>query len=137
MQCSISNSKQVTDLNSFNSGDTYLSSLGKFCSSVNIKCFPTFRSLLVSLFDVMLFVKLLLTFYLAFLAFLISHLLLTQSNSVVLNLNILAYISLLILLFMRRYANLQKHLNSFMNLNDSLLRKIFEILLNMLKLWRQ
>ena len=137
MQCSISNSKQVADVNSFNSGDIYLSSLGKFCSSVTIKCVLTFLSLLVSLFDVMLFVKLLLTFYLAFLAFLISYLLLTQSNSVVLNLNILAYILLLILLFMRRYANLQKHLNSFMNLNDSLLRKIFEILFNMLKLWRQ
>ena len=57
--------------------------------------------------------KLLLTIYLVFLAFLISYLLLTQSNCVVLNLIILVYIFLLILFFVRRHTNFQERLNSF------------------------
>ena len=48
VQHSISNSKQVADFDSFNSGDIYLSSLGKFSSFVTALCFPTFLSLLVS-----------------------------------------------------------------------------------------
>ena len=48
VQHSISSSKQVTDLDSFNSGDICLSRLGKFSSFVTTKCFPSFLSLLVS-----------------------------------------------------------------------------------------
>ena len=50
VQHSVSNSKQVADLDSFNSGDIYLSSLGKFSSFVTTECFPSFLSLLVSFF---------------------------------------------------------------------------------------
>ena len=69
---SVSNSKQVADLNSFNSGNIYLSSLGKFSSSVTIKCFSTFLSLLVSFLTSYCLSQVLLTFYLAYLAFRIS-----------------------------------------------------------------
>ena len=119
MQHSISNSKQVANLNSFNYGDIYLSSLGKFSSSVTI-CPYFLTSCYLS--------ELLLTFYLSFLAFLMSYFLLTQAaNYVVLNLNILAYIFLLILFFVRWYTNFQKHLNSFLNFYGSFLCKILEI----------
>ena len=50
VQHSISNSKQVADHDSFNSGDIYLSSLGKFSSLVTTTYFPTFLPLLVSFF---------------------------------------------------------------------------------------
>ena len=92
-QHSISKSKEVADVESSKSNDIYISSLGKFCSAVTRKFFPKFLSLLVSCYSS----KVLLTFYLAFLASLISYCLLTQSNCVVLNLNILAYIFLLFL----------------------------------------
>ena len=72
--------------------------------------------------------KLLLIFYLAFLTFLIRYFLLTQSNCVALNSNILLYIFLLILFFIRWYTNFQKCLNSFMHFYGFLLRKILEIL---------
>ena len=61
------------------------------------------------IFDVVLFVQLLLTFYLSFLALLIRYFLLTQSNCVVLNLNSLAHIFLLILFFIKRRIDFQKH----------------------------
>ena len=61
------------------------------------------------IFDVVLFVQLLLTFYLSFLALLIWYFLLTQSNCVVLNLNSLAHIFLLILFFIKRRTDFQKH----------------------------
>ena len=111
-----------------NSGDTYLRSLGKFSSFVTTKCFSTFLSLLVSFLTLCYSSKLLLTFYLVFLTFLMRYFLLTQSNCVVLNLNILLYIFLLILFFTRRYTNFQKRLNSFMCFYGFLLCKILEIL---------
>ena len=61
------------------------------------------------IFDVVPFVQLLLTFYLSFLALLIWYFLLTQSNCVVLNLNSLAHIFLLILFFIKRRTDFQKH----------------------------
>ena len=61
------------------------------------------------IFDVVLFVQLLLTFYLSFLALLIWYFLLTQSNCVVLNLNSLAQIFLLILFFIKRRTDFPKH----------------------------
>ena len=128
VQHSVSNSKQVADPNSFNSCNFYLSSLGKFSSFVTIKCFPTFLSLLVSFLTSCYLSKLLLIFYFVFLAFLIRYFKLTQSNCVVLNLNILPYIFLLILFFIRRSTNFQKRLNSFMYFYGFLLRKISEIL---------
>ena len=128
VQHSISNSKQVVDLDSFDSGDIYLSSLGKFSSFVITKCFSSFLSLLVSCLTLSYLSKLLLIFYLAFLTFLIRYFLLTQSKCVALNLKILLYIFLLILFFIRRYTNFQKHLNSFIYLYGFLLRKILEIL---------
>ena len=48
VQHAISNSKQVVDLDSFNSGDIYLSSLSKFPSFVTTNCSPTLLFLLVS-----------------------------------------------------------------------------------------
>ena len=63
-----------------------------------------------------------------FLTFLIRYFLLTQSDCVVLNLNILPYIFLLFLFFIRRYTNFLKRLNSFMYFYGFLLRKILEIL---------
>ena len=97
VQHSISNFKQEAYLNSFNSGDTYLSSLVKFSSFVTTKCFLTFLSLLVSFLTLCYSPKLLLIFYLLFLTFLVRYFLLNQSNCVILNLNILLYIFLLIL----------------------------------------
>ena len=111
VQHSISNSKQVADLDSFHSGGIYLSSLDKFSSFVTTKCFPSFLSLLVTFLTLSFSFKLLLIFYLAFLTFLIRYFLLTQSNCVALNLNILLYIFLLILFFIRQYTNFQKRLN--------------------------
>ena len=70
VQHAISNSKQVVDLDSFNSGDIYLSSLSKFSSFVTTKCSPTFLSLLVSFLALCYSSKLLLIFYLVFLTFL-------------------------------------------------------------------
>ena len=127
VQHSISNSKQVADLDSFNSGDINISSLGKYSSSVTSKYFPVFLSLLVSFLTSCYSFKLLLTFYVAFLAFLVSYFLLTQSNCLVLNLGTLACIFLLISFFIRRYTNFQKRLNSFMNFYGYLLRKFLEI----------
>ena len=121
-------SKWRTDLDSFNSGDIYLCSLGKFSSSLTITCFPSFLSLLVSFLMSYYLSQLLLTFYLVFLAFLIRYFLLTQSNCPVLNLNILAYIFPLILFFKRRYTNFQKRLNSFVYFYGFLLHKILQIL---------
>ena len=57
VQHSISNYKQVADLNSFISGDIYLSSLGKFSSSVTIKCFFNISVLTGIIFVDMLFVQ--------------------------------------------------------------------------------
>ena len=124
----ISNSKQVADLDFFNSGDIYLSSLSKFSSFVTTKCSPTFLFLLVSFLTLCYSSKLLLIFYLVFLTFLTRCFLLTQSNCVVLNLNMLRYIFVLILFFTRGYTNFQKPLNSFMYFYGFLLRKILEIL---------
>ena len=45
-----------------------------------------------------------------------------------LNLNILLYIFLLILFFLRRYTNFQKRLNSFMYFYSFLFRKFLEVL---------
>ena len=103
VQHSIFNSKQVADLNSFNFGDIYLSSLSKFSSFVTAKCFPTFLFLLVSFLTSCYSSKVLLNVYVVFLTFLIRYFLLTQSNCVVLNLNILLCIFLLILFFIKRY----------------------------------
>ena len=128
VQHSFSNSKQVADLDSFNSGDIYLSSLSKFSSFVTRECFPSFPSLLVSFLALSYSSKLLLIFYLAFLTFLIRYFLLTQSNCVALNLNILLYIFLLILFLIRRHTNFQKRLNFFMSFYRFLLRKILKIL---------
>ena len=120
MLYSIHNSKQVADLDSFNSGDIYLSSLRQFSSFVTIKCIPTFLSLLVSIFDVVLFF----------------------SKSVKLrglNLNILSYIVLLVLFFIRWYSNFQKRLNSFMYFNGFFLFRnttIFFSVLRFMKQWR-
>ena len=87
------------------------------------------------IFDILTSSTLLLIFYLMFLKFLISYFLLTQSNCVVLNLNILLYNFLLLLynllynfLFIQQYTNLQNHLNSFMCFYGFLLCKILEIL---------
>ena len=128
VQHPISNSKQVADLDSFNFGDIYLSSLSKFSSFVTTKCSPTFLFLLVSFLTLCYSSKLLLIFYLVFLTFLTRCFLLTQSNCVVLNLNMLRYIFVLILFFTRGYTNFQKPLNSFMYFYGFLLRKILEIL---------
>ena len=73
VQHSISNSKQVADLDSFNSGDIYLSSLGKFSSFVTTKCLPSFLNSLVLFLTLRYSSKLLLIFYLAFLTFLIRY----------------------------------------------------------------
>ena len=67
--------------------------LARVFSSVTIKRFLTFSGII---FDVMLFVQ-----------SIIIHFLLTQSNCVVLNLNIFAYSFLLILIFLREYTNFQ------------------------------
>ena len=128
MQHPISNSKQVVDLDSFNSGDIYLSSLSKFSSIVTANCSPTFLSLLVSFLALCYSTKLLLIFYLVFLTFLNKGFLLTQSNCVtfstyILPFCMLPYIFLLILFFIRRYTNFQKRL-----IYGFLLRKILEIL---------
>ena len=128
MQHPISNSKQVVDLDSFNSGDIYLSSLSKFSSFVTANCSPTFLSLLVSFLALCYSTKLLLIFYLVFLTFLTKGFLLTQSNCVtfstyILPFCMLPYIFLLILFFIRRYTNFQKRL-----IYGFLLRKILEIL---------
>ena len=48
VQYSISNSKQITELDSSKSNDIYLSSLGKVSSFLAIKYFPKFLSILVS-----------------------------------------------------------------------------------------
>ena len=133
VQHPISNSKQVVDLDSFNSGDIYLSSLSKFSSFVTTKCSPTFLSLLVSFLALCYSSKLLLIFYSVFLTFLTRCFFLTQSNCVIFSTYILPfymlpYIFLLILFFIRRYTNFQKRLNSFMYFYGFLLRKILEIL---------
>ena len=57
MQHSISNSKQVADLNSFSSGDIYLSSLGTFCFSVIIEFFSNISVLTSIIFHLVLFVE--------------------------------------------------------------------------------
>ena len=67
VQHSVSNSKQVADLDSFNSGDIYLSCLDKFSSFATTECFPSFLSLLVSFLALSDSSELLLIFYLAFL----------------------------------------------------------------------
>ena len=113
VQHSIFNSKQKVHLDSFNSDDIYLSSLGKFSSSVAIKCFLTFLSLLVSFSTLCYSSKVSLSFYLVFLAFLISYFLLTQSSCVVLNLSISTYIFLLILFF---FAKVLKFFYEFFQL---------------------
>ena len=128
VQHPISNSKQVVDLDSFNSGDIYLSSLSKFSSFVTTKCSPTFLSLLVSFLALCYSSKLLLIFYSVFLTFLTRCFFLTQSNCVIFSTYILPfymlpYIFLLILFFIRRYTNFQKRL-----IYGFLLRKILEIL---------
>ena len=137
VQHSISNLKQVAELDSFNSSDIYLSILSNFSSFVKTKCFSLFLCLLVSFLTLCYSSKLLLTFYLVSLTFLIRYFLLTQSNCVVLNLDILLYVILLIfyhflfiyLFFLiRRYTNFQKRFNSFMYFYGFLLRKILEIL---------
>ena len=128
VQHPISNSKQVVDLDSFNSGDIYLSSLSKFSSFVTTKCSPTFLSLLVSFLALCYSSKLLLIFYSVFLTFLTRCFFLTQSNCVIFSTYILPfymlpYIFLLILFFIRRYINFQKRL-----IYDFMFRKILEIL---------
>ena len=128
MQHAISNSKQVADLDSFNSGDIYLSSLSKFSSFVTTMCSPTLLSLLVSFLALYCSSKLLLIFYLVILTFLTKCFF---SNSVKLcdyfNIHFtilhVTYIFLLILFFIRRYTNFQKRL-----IYGFLLRKILEIL---------
>ena len=133
VQHPFSNSKQVADLDSFHSGDIYLSSLSKFSSFVTTKCSPTFLSLLVSFLALCYSSKLLLIFYSVFLTFLTRCFFLTQSNCVIFSTYILPfymlpYIFLLILFFIRRYTNFQKRLNSFMYFYGFLVRKILEIL---------
>ena len=128
VQHSVFNFKRVADLDFFNSGYIYLSSLGKFSSFVFIKCFSTFLSLLVSIVTPWYSSKLLLTFYLALLAFLISYFLLTQANCAVSKLNILPCIFPLILKFMRQYTHFQEHLKSVMCFYGFLLCKILQIL---------
>ena len=118
MLYSIHNSKQVADLDSFNSGDIYLSSLRQFSSIVTIKCIPTFLSLLVSIFEVVLFF----------------------TNSIKLcglNLNILPYIVLLVLFFIRWYSSFQKRLNSFMYFNGFFLFRNTTIFFNVLRFMKQ
>ena len=112
---------QVADLDSFNSGDIYLSSLSKFSSFVTTKCFPSFLSLMVSFLTLSYLSKLLL-FYLVFVAFLIRYFLLTHFTNILLN------IFLLILFLIRQYTNFQKRLNFFMYFYRFLLCKILEIL---------
>ena len=63
VQHPISNSKQVAVLDSYNSGDIYLSSLSKFSSLVTTKISPTFLSLLVSFLTLCYSSKLLSIFY--------------------------------------------------------------------------
>ena len=109
------NSKQVLDLDSFNSGHIYLSSFSKFSSFVTTKCSPTPLSLLVSLLAFCYSSKLLLIFYLVISTFLTRCFLLTQSNCVIfptyiLPFCMLSYIFFLILFFLRQYTNFQKHL---------------------------
>ena len=128
VQYLVSNSKQAVDLDSFNSGDIYLSSLSKFSSFVTTKCSPTFLSLLVSFLALCYSSKLLLIFYLVFLTFLTRCFFLTQSNCVIFSTYILPfymlpYIFLLILFFIRRYTNFQKCL-----MFGFMLCKILEIL---------
>ena len=124
MQHSISNSKQVADLDSFNFGVTFI-----LLAWVNfLYLLPTFLSLLVSFLTFCYSSKLLLFSSLAFLAFLISYFSLPQSNCVILNLKILPYIFLVILFIIRQYTNFQKCINSFMYFYGFLLRKILEIL---------
>ena len=73
VQHAISNSKQMADLDSFNSGDIYLSSLGKFSSFVTTKCSLTLLSLLVSFLALCYSSKLLVIFYSATLTFLTRY----------------------------------------------------------------
>ena len=61
VQHPISNSKQVADLDSFNSGDIYLSSFSKFSLFVTTKCSPTFV-LIGIIFDVILFIQVIINF---------------------------------------------------------------------------
>ena len=77
VQHAISNSKQVIDLDSFNSGDIFLSSLSKFSWFVTTKCSPTLLSLLISFLALCCSSKLLLIFYLVILTFLTRCFLLT------------------------------------------------------------
>ena len=123
---SVSNPKQVVDVDSSKSDDIYLSSWGKHSSSAAIKCFPTY--LLVSLLTSWYSSKVLLSFYLALLPFLFSYILLTQSIWVVLNLNILAYILLRISFFIEMVFQFLKALQFFMNLHSFLISKILKIL---------
>ena len=83
VQHPVSNSKQVVDVDSFNSGNNYLSSLSKFSSFVTTECSPTFLFLLVSFLALCYSCLLLLIFYLVFLTFLTRCFLLTQSNCVI------------------------------------------------------
>ena len=106
---SVSNPKQVVDVDSSKSDDIYLSSWGKHSSSAAIKCFPTY--LLVSLLTSWYSSNVLLSFYLALLPFLFSYILLTQSLWVVLNLNILAYILLRISFFIEMVFQFLKALH--------------------------
>ena len=84
-----SNFKQVADLDSFNSRNIYLSSLSKLSSFVTTKCSPTFLSLLVSFLALCYSSKLLSIFYLVFLTFLTRCFFITQSNCLILRLNML------------------------------------------------
>ena len=119
---SVSNPKQVVDVDSSKSDDIYLSSWGKHSSSAAIKCFPTY--LLVSLLTSWYSSNVLLSFYLALLPFLFSYILLTQSIWVVLNLNILLRISF----FIEMVFQFLKALQFFMNLHSFLISKILKIL---------
>ena len=67
--------------------------------------------------------KSLLIFYLAFLIFLIRYFLLSQSNCLVVKLDIISYIFLLILFFLRNNTNFQKCLISFVYSYGFLFRK--------------
>ena len=113
LQHSISISKQVVDLNSFNSGDIYLCSLGKFYSfaTINVSNIFVFTGII---FDVVLFVQIII--YLLFSVFSIfkNGFLLTNFSSD--------------FIFYKIYINYQRSLNSFMYFYSFLLHKIFKIL---------
>ena len=85
------------------------------------------HSVLTGIFDVVQFIQIIIN--ILFSVFnIFNYFLLTQSNCVVLNLNILLYIFLLILFFIQQYSNFWKGLNSFMCFYGFLLCKVSEIL---------